>query len=411
MRVFIYLALLFGVAEAAPRVVVLDFDGPAPQASTARAQLLAALADRYPIVATQTWADARAVTPEFRTAAKRANVDAIVEGWLDPDRTLTIAVRNARTGKELEQIHVQQATDRELLARLDGILATLAEPEPVVPPLAVVAKTDNILATIFQARPTEEQRIVMKPERAPLQRFAISVGPYMQSRGMTFTRLPNSEGTPPEYPGSPISGISAKLALHPLPSRDVGGRLTGPGVSLEVAHSLASTLDAIDDQGVYHEVTLTHTSWEAGARWRFPIDLATLDIGVGYGETVHALDDAFPESVAIPNTSYRYVSGGARVDLAVTERASVGIGGRYLYLLDAGQVVREMWYGAGTATGYVFDGQATIPLPYRMFVTAGIEYRKVTIDLEGSGVLTNDWGLSDVRDTAITGSLLLGIGL
>ncbi len=410
------LVALVAVAEASPRVVVLEFDGPAPRAGIARAQLIELLAESYPLVSAKTWEDARAAAPEFRAAAKHAKVDVIVEGWFDTDR-LTLAVRDAHSGKELEQFEVTEAIGRPLLKRLDGLLGTLAgEPEPVLEQATIAdrpAKQDeNVLAAIFQPRPSEEQEIVLGVKaKVPAPHIQVSVGPYMQSRGMTFTLRPNSEGTPPEYPASGISGIAAKVAVHPFPDRDVGGRLTGPGVQLEVAHSIASTLTAMDDQGEYHENTLTHASWEAGAHWRWPIDLASIDLGVGYGQSSLALDDQFPESVAIPNTDYRYLTGGARIDLAVSDRASVGAGARYLYLLDAGQVVEEMWYGAGTASGFVLDGQATIPLPHRLFVMAGVEYRRIKIDLEGSGVLTNDWGLSDVRDNAITGSLAIGISL
>jgi hypothetical protein len=435
------------VAEAKPRVVVLDFDGPAAQAKAARADLVAGLADKYDLVATAAWTEARAnatgASP-FRAAAKNARVDAIIEGWFDTGGTptLTLAVRDAVTGKELDQLaqpvrnlEVTRSVIRGLLQRLDEVLMQLdhsiGEPEPVLPQAAVapaqraraaarpvVAQAepapDNVLAEIFQPRAihNDEQAIVLgRGPRPPATHLQLSIGPYLQSRGMDFQANAESTGAALTYPGSPLYGIAAKAALYPFPSADPHGRLSGPGVTFEIQHSFSASLDAADPTGVEGSWSIKHVNWEAQAHWRWLLDLASIDIGGGYGETVYNMD-ALPGNIQIPSTDYRYVSGGGRVDLAVSDRASVGAGLRYLYLLSAGEVSENMWYGPGSAYGLVVNVDATIPMPHHTFVTAGIEYRRYEIDFSGTlGQLTYDWDLKSILDSAVTGSVQLGVSL
>jgi len=164
----------------------------------------------------------------------------------------------------------------------------------------------------------------------------------------------------------------------------------------------------MDDTG-YGDYTLTHMAWDTGIHYRWPIDILSIDASASFGGVSHTLGNDFPESVAIPDTSYSYLGGGVHVDLQVTEKASVGAGAKYMYLLGAGMVTEQDWYGAGNANGVALDGDFTIPLPHRMYVKGGIEYRRIKIDFEGSGELSQMWGVWDVTDAAITGSGTLGV--
>ena len=51
----------------------------------------------------------------------------------------------------------------------------------------------------------------------------------------------------------------------------------------------------------------------------------------------------------------------------------------------------------------------TIPLPSNMYVRGDLEYRRITLDFEGSGALVPTYGMWGATDTAITGSANLGI--
>jgi hypothetical protein len=123
----------------------------------------------------------------------------------------------------------------------------------------------------------------------------------------------------------------------------------------------------------------------------------------------HTLAGDFPQSVAIPDTSYSYLGGGVHVDLQVTDHASVGAGARYMYLLGAGMVTDEDWYGSGKANGLAVDGDFIIPLPNNLYLKGGIEYRRIKIDFEGSGQLAQAWGVWDMTDSDVVGTGNLGV--
>jgi uncharacterized protein YidB (DUF937 family) len=240
----------------------------------------------------------------------------------------------------------------------------------------------------------------------PTPRFAISAGGYLSSRGITFDHDPGASNNI-DYPASSIHGLQVAAEVFPSPLQKQDGGLSGVGFSFAIAHSVGSVFTAMDDTG-YGDYTMNHTQWETGVHYRYPIDIITIDGGVAYGNDTHTIVD-LPESIAIPDTSYSYLAAGAHLDLAVSDRASVGFGAKYLYLLDTGDISSEDWFGAGTAWGMTLDGDFVVPLPSNLYVKGDLEYRRVTLDFEGSGALVPTYGMWGATDSAITGSAVLGI--
>ena len=116
--------------EAKPRrVVVLDFDGPRQLADTGRSSVVAMLGDQYDVVATKRWEAARAQATghgpqQWQQASKQAGVDAVIEGWVQDEgrhHVLTVAVREAATGNEVDSVSVKLDVDRvdELRRRIE----------------------------------------------------------------------------------------------------------------------------------------------------------------------------------------------------------------------------------------------------------------------------------------------------
>jgi hypothetical protein len=243
----------------------------------------------------------------------------------------------------------------------------------------------------------------------PTPRFQISAGAYVSSRGMEFEYDSGSQDPAPTYPAQSLKGIATHFAVYPMPLQKQDGDLSGVGFTLDLAHSIASVLPAMDETG-YGDYTLTHTAWETGVHYRYPIDMFAFDGAVKFGNVTHALPSDFPESVPIPDTSYSYLAASAHVDLTVTERAKIGVGATYMYLLSAGMVTEQDWYGAGKAGGFTLDGNVVIPLPRRLYINGGIEYRRIKIDFEGSGELAMQFGVWNVVDSAVSANANLGIG-
>ena len=105
-------------AEAKPRrVVILDFDGPRGLADTGREAVVTLLGETYDVVATKRWEDARAAAEQkthgpatWSKAAKKSGVDAVIEGWIQDEgrhKVLTVAVREASTGNEIDSVSVR----------------------------------------------------------------------------------------------------------------------------------------------------------------------------------------------------------------------------------------------------------------------------------------------------------------
>ncbi len=137
-------------AEAKPRrVVILDFDGPRALADTGREAVVTLLGETYDVVATKRWEDARAAAEQkthgpatWSKAAKKSGVDAVIEGWIQDEgrhKVLTVAVREASTGNEIDSVSVrlgQKGLSTEgktkLQTELDGVLEYIeGSPDPV----------------------------------------------------------------------------------------------------------------------------------------------------------------------------------------------------------------------------------------------------------------------------------------
>src|SRR5215468_10430027 len=103
-------------ADAKPRrIVVLDFDGPRALADVGRSNVMNLIGDQYDVVATKRWESARAQASghgpqQWQQASKQSGVDAVIEGWVQEEgkhHTLTIAVRDASTGTEIDTFSVK----------------------------------------------------------------------------------------------------------------------------------------------------------------------------------------------------------------------------------------------------------------------------------------------------------------
>jgi hypothetical protein len=194
-----------------------------------------------------------------------------------------------------------------------------------------------------------------------------------------------------------------------MPLQKVDGRASGLGFSLDVQKSVASTM-SINDRatGEYRECEIDQTAWQLGVHYRWPIDFVTVGIEGNFGASGHKIVDV-PEDLGFPDTAFSYMGGGAHVELAVTERSTVGFNARYMYLLSAGNITDEAAYGSGKAYGLSLGGEFKIPLPSSLFLRGAVDYTRFKIDFEGSGELTTQMGVFSATDGSITGSADIGV--
>ena len=504
------IALLAPAAvDAKPRrVVVLEFDGPRQLADAGRSAVMALLGEQYNIIATKIWDAARARASgrgpqQWRQASKQAGVDAVIEGWVQPEgrhKVLTIAVREAATGNEIDTLSVRikdtgvtTEAQHKIAAQLDDVLSWIdgditADPTPTLPDVRTIrpmlggrdpererqrerlrqeeeeaeeevderparrgrvrsrrvareddrdeerrdeekpekpAKVEKTVAAADDAATAQDTNDLVKlfgPESKeaaivtdgktahvpkPTPRFMIGAGPYVSARGITFSWDQTSKGSPPEYPGQTLQGLEAHAAVYPMPQQKQDGDLSGVGFTFDIAKSVLSTLTASDETGT-GDYTIDHLAWQLGVHYRWPIDLVAIGASAHLGNYAHTIVD-LPESIQIPDTSYTYFGLTAGVDLKITEGTSVGFNASYRYLMSAGDVSDEDWYGSGKAWGMGLDGHFVIPIHGPLYVRGVFEYRRVQVDFEGSGMLSELWGVYDMVDSEITGAANLGV--
>ncbi|MEJ7598765.1 MAG: autotransporter outer membrane beta-barrel domain-containing protein [Kofleriaceae bacterium] len=270
---------------------------------------------------------------------------------------------------------------------------------------------DNALITEFFPEESKEHEIVTGPKvkRVPTAtpRFRIGAGGHYKSRSLIIGAENPEEVT--QFAGVGNKGLEVNAAVYPFPLNKQDGILSGVGFSFDLGRSAGSVVTFADPEGTVGDYVINHNGWNTGVHYRAPLgDMLAIDGEIGYGQTNYTIVDA-PDTFEVPDTGYSYLSAGAHLDLAITERASVGMGGKYLYVLDTGDLSSVDWYGPGQASGFALDGNFHIPLPSNLYVKGELSYTRIKTSFDGVGVITEDEGVSDATDSTVGGSLNVGI--
>ncbi len=444
-RVLIATALFSGTAYAGKRVVVLDFDGPRALAETGRDAVVRAIGEDNDLVAPRRWLDAKSAASRtqrgpkmWSKASRQAGVDATVEGWVQAEnrqKVLTVVISDASNGKELDHVTIKlgaegitevtlKALRQELADRLDGIepvpvtvpnalepvkLGTEVSPAQLGPQLpATPVKVAAIEpSTTLSLEPKQTDWIPEQPKRisylTPRARVAGGVG--WTSRSLSIGA--ENDGVT-QYAGVGAKSIGVDAAFYPFPTKQRDGVLSGVGFSFGLSQSLGSTV-TFDDLEEVGDYTIDQHGWNAAVHYRVPLgEHFAIDGEVGYGRQTYNLDDA-PGTFEVPNTSYHYLHAGTHVDLAVTERASVGFGGKLFHVLDTGDLSSVEWYGPGSSSGLGLDANFVIPLPANLYVRGELSYTRIKTSFDGVGVITEEEGAFEAVDSNVGGSVKVGI--
>jgi hypothetical protein len=285
------------------------------------------------------------------------------------------------------------------------------KPETEVATAEDPEKRDNALITEFFPEESKEHKIVTGPKvkrvPVPTPRFRIGGGGRYQSRTLNIS-AENPEGVT-QYAGVGNKGLEVNAAVYPFPLKKHDGVMSGVGFSFDLGHSAGSVVTFADPDGNVGDYVINNNGWNAGIHYRAPLgDSLAIDGSVGYGQSNYIIIDA-PDTFEVPDTAYSYLSAGVHLDLAITERASVGVGGKYLYVLDTGDLSSTEWYGPGQASGFGLDANFIIPLPSNLYVRGELAFSRIKTSFDGVGVITEEEGVSEAADSTVGGSLNVGI--
>ncbi len=450
-RVLIATAL-FGAAtaEAGKRIVVLDFDGPRALADTSRDAVVRALGSDHDLIAQKRWLDAKKDAAKergpkmWRAAASQAGVDAIIEGWVqDEDRTkvLTVAVTNASNGTEIDHVTIKlgkegitEAKVQSLREQIESQLEWIEPAQPDKPALpgdpvglgdkapqqigpqpppaaptpaapAQVAVVDQTTTTTLEPKAVDWLPGQPKPASRPTPRARVAGGFGWHSRSLTIGA---EEDGVTQFSGVPAKSIGVDAVFYPFPRQKRDGILSGVGFSFGVNQSIGNTV-TFDDLEEVGEYNIDQHGWNAAVHYRVPLgDSFAIDGEVGYGRQTYNLDDA-PETFEVPNTSYHYLHAGTHVDLSITDRASVGFGGKLFHVLESGDLSSVDWYGPGDTSGLSVDASFVIPLPARLYVRGELAYTRFKTSFDGVGVITEEEGVYDAVDSNVGANVRIGV--
>ncbi|MEO8548820.1 MAG: hypothetical protein ABI678_02560 [Kofleriaceae bacterium] len=287
-------------------------------------------------------------------------------------------------------------------------LKRVADAAPTVP-----AETANPVLEVFPADAKEID--IVSTARAPrvvtpAPRFALYGGAFILSRGMSFAHdPPDSQMALPDYPAQGLAGLSLGGSVYPMPVNKLDTDPSGIGFSFALQKSVGSLFSAYDPDGnTYGDYTIDHTAYEGGVHYRYPTDLIVADADINYGKYGYIIQ-GLPGGVQIPDVDYSYISFGGTLDLKITDRTRGGFGAHYMYLLDAGDVSDEGWYGSGSASGLDLEAHFQIPVSQALYVRGQVDYRRVSMDFEESGDVSSMLEVANIVDSTIGAQFVLGV--
>jgi hypothetical protein len=299
--------------------------------------------------------------------------------------------------------------DRTVARTDDAPAASDAEPVREAKPVEVSSREDRELENLFPQTAEDRVRIFGKkvnhvPQKT--KRFLIDAGGYMGSRSLIWDADP--EAAVMQFAGVSSKGLALNAAIYPFPLKPIDGVPSGVGFTGSIHHSLGSTVIFPDEETV-EEYVINQNGFELGARYRAPLnDLIVIEGGAYYGNQTYEIVDASP-FFEVPDTKYSYLGASAHLDLAITDRALIGFGARYFSVLDAGDLAGVEWFGPADASGLGVEASFVIPLPASLYVRGQLSYQRISLELSGGGVITDEEGVLGGRDSLIVGNAHVGV--
>jgi hypothetical protein len=213
---------------------------------------------------------------------------------------------------------------------------------------------------------------------------------------------------PQGYSGGLVPGVYAAVELYPAAlASGARGFARNIGVSGEVDRVLVIRSKLQGSGG--EALPTTQLRFGAGLVYRWNLGSSptspTLKIGARYNRLSFTIDESAaddPTQIKIPDVEYAYVDPGLGLRLPLGERAALVAQGRYLVVLDAGQIQDADRYGDSSSLAFDADLAGELKLTSSLLARVGARFTQIGLDFDGSGDQTDPTGDGSQDVTAAT---------
>ncbi len=228
--------------------------------------------------------------------------------------------------------------------------------------------------------------------------LTVSVGAAVIGRELTFSAREDLMVPPQEYIGAYAPGVYVTGELFPMAASKGSSPIKNVGFGFDVERSVGLS-SQVTGEGIMEPINLPtqreRYGFRAAYRYHFGSKATqpTVTLSAGYNKLSFTIDQTdAPEGIviAVPNVEYTYVDPGLKLRLPLNKAIAVIAEGKFMAVLDAGDIVLPEQYGAATVTG----ADADVALQYRTggnwLITAGGHYTMVGYSFKpGAGELSS----------------------
>jgi len=212
-------------------------------------------------------------------------------------------------------------------------------------------------------------------------------------RNLTFKSSAPADQAPRGYKGTTVPGVYATGELYPMTFAGAKGALGNVGVGFvadRVIKLNSSVSDGMDGTAL---LPTKQSRYGVNLRYRYNFGSGPRGVSVwgavGYNKLTFSIDKSgAPDNVIVdvPNTAYTYVDPGLGVRVPVAGPVSALVEGKFMAVLDTGQIQTPEQYGAATVTG--FDGDAALEYAFgdHFLARAGARLMMIGYSFKGNGV-------------------------
>jgi hypothetical protein len=125
----------------------------------------------------------------------------------------------------------------------------------------------------------------------------------------------------------------------------------------------------------------TAFSWLVGAKGRIGLGSIEIEPGVGYGAQAFTIENlaTAPGRINVAGVDYRFARAGSGLRIPMASGSAFTVGGHYLHILSAGDILNEAKYFKGSAVGGELSADYLMPLSFAkgFDLSVGLDFRRM----------------------------------